>query len=90
MALPLCRVPLSALPSNPDNADKFKKLMILGKLVEELNKAYQCVDSLPEMVPKLYPDARQWLELYDDTHGVLACWTQAVILSDLRARSPVS
>ena len=51
MALPLCRAPLSALPLNPDSADKFNKLMISGKLVEELDEAYEYVDSLPAMVP---------------------------------------
>ena len=84
------KAPSSALPLNHESADKYKKLVNSGKVGEELNKAYEYVDSLPEMVPKLYPDARQWLELYDDTHGVLACWSQAILLSDLRARSPVS
>ena len=52
MALPLFQDRLSALQLNPDSANKFNKLMISGKFVEELYKAYEYVDSLvPAMVP---------------------------------------
>ena len=41
----------SALPLNTDSKDKYKQLIISGKLGEELVKAYQHVKSLPAMVP---------------------------------------
>ena len=41
----------SALPLNTDSKDKYKQLIISGKLGEELVKSYQHVKSLPAMVP---------------------------------------
>ena len=39
------------LPFNKDSTDKFKALVISGKLPEELSQAYEYVNSLPAMVP---------------------------------------
>ena len=41
----------SALALNTDSKDKYKKLIISGKLGEELVESYQYVKSLPAMVP---------------------------------------
>ena len=41
----------SALPLNTDSKDKYKKLIISGKLGEEWVESYQHVKSLPAMVP---------------------------------------
>lgn len=41
----------TALPLPTDSADKFKKLVISGKLGEELRKAYKYVEELPKMEP---------------------------------------
>ena len=41
----------TALPLPIDSADKFKKLVISGKLGEELRKAYMYVEELSTMEP---------------------------------------
>ena len=38
-------------PLHKDCADKYKELLISNRLGEELNRAYECVKSLPEMNP---------------------------------------
>ena len=39
------------LPLNEDSADKYKKLIVSGKLDEELQKSYQYAKALPVMLP---------------------------------------
>ena len=56
----------------------------------------QWLDIVATSKPKLYLDSRQWLEWYADTHAeksdfvgvLLARWSQVILPSDLRARSP--
>ena len=59
----------SSLPLNEDSADKYKKLIIAGKLHEELQKSYQLVKILPFMQPagitvtrRQFTDVKQLVE----------------------------
>ena len=91
MALPLFRAPLSALPLEPDSVVKFNELMSSGKLVKELYKAYDYVDSLPAMVPAGVTElcqlsAADVKKLADDNpEGVLLSGTLSQLVVDERA-----
>ena len=91
MALPLFRAPLSALPLIKDRADKYEKLIMSGKLGEELNKAYEYVGSLKAMVPAGITVATMELadvkkKLDDKQEGVMFSGTLSQLVVGERAQ----